>query len=86
MSELRVLTERMVAHPSDSHTMERYLATGGYEAAKASIGRTRDDLVDLVKESGLIGRGGAGFSAGMKWSFMAPARPAYLVVNGDESE
>ena len=86
MNELRVLTERMVAHPADSHTMERYLATGGYEAAKASIGRTRDELVDLVKESGLIGRGGAGFSAGMKWSFMAPARPSYLVVNGDESE
>ncbi len=86
MNELRVLTERMVAHPSDSHTMERYLATGGYEGARASIGRTRDELVDLVKESGLIGRGGAGFSAGMKWSFMAPARPSYLVVNGDESE
>ncbi len=86
MNELRVLTERMVEHPTDSHTMERYLATGGYEAAKASLGKTRDELVDLVKESGLIGRGGAGFSAGMKWSFMAPARPSYLVVNGDESE
>lgn len=86
MNELRVLTERMVDHPTDSHTMERYLATGGYEAARSVIGRTRDELVEIVKESGLIGRGGAGFSAGMKWSFMAPARPSYLVVNGDESE
>ncbi len=86
MTELRVLTARMVEHPTDSHTLERYLATGGYEGARASLTRTRDDLVGLVKESGLIGRGGAGFSAGMKWSFMAPARPSYLVVNGDESE
>ena len=56
MSELRVLTERMVAHPTDSHTMDRYLATGGYEGARASIGQTRDELVELVKESGLIGQ------------------------------
>jgi NADH-quinone oxidoreductase subunit F len=39
-----------------------------------------------VKKSGLLGRGGAAFSAGLKWSFLAPDRPAYLVVNGDESE
>jgi NADH-quinone oxidoreductase subunit F len=47
---------------------------------------TRDDLVEEVKASGLLGRGGAAFSAGLKWSFLAPARPSYLVVNGDESE
>jgi NADH-quinone oxidoreductase subunit F len=81
-----VLTRRMNEHPTDSHTMERYLATGGYEAARASLGRTRDELVETAKESGIIGRGGAGFPAGLKWSFLAPARPAYLVVNGDESE
>ncbi len=80
------LTRRMNAHPTDSHTMERYLATGGYEAARGVIGRTRDELVETVKESGVIGRGGAGFPAGVKWSFMAPARPAYLAVNADESE
>jgi NADH-quinone oxidoreductase subunit F len=43
-------------------------------------------LVETVKASGLLGRGGAAFSAGLKWSFLAPARPAYLVVNADESE
>jgi NADH-quinone oxidoreductase subunit F len=80
------LTTRMNEHPADSHTMERYLATGGYEAARTATGKTRDELVDIVKESGVIGRGGAGFPAGMKWSFLAPARPSYLVVNGDESE
>jgi len=81
-----VLTQRMVDHPSDSHTLDRYQATGGYEAARTALGMTRDELVELVKESGLLGRGGAAFPAGMKWSFLAPERPAYLVVNADESE
>jgi NADH-quinone oxidoreductase subunit F len=82
----RVITKRMTEHPTDSHTMARYEATGGYAQAKVALGKTRDELVELVKASGLLGRGGAGFSAGMKWSFMAPARPSYLVINGDESE
>ena len=81
-----VVTQRMVEYPADSHTLERYRATGGYEAARKALGMTRDELVELVKASGLLGRGGAAFSAGMKWSFLAPERPAYLVVNGDESE
>ena len=81
-----VVTERMMEHPADSHTMERYEATGGYQAARQALGQTRDELVEIVKASGLLGRGGAAFSAGLKWSFLAPARPAYLVVNGDESE
>ncbi|MDH5372816.1 MAG: NADH-quinone oxidoreductase subunit F, partial [Acidimicrobiia bacterium] len=86
MNETLVLFKRMTDHPTDSHLIDRYLETGGYDQARVALGRTRDELVDLVKQSGLIGRGGAGFSAGMKWSFLAPARPAYLVVNGDESE
>jgi NADH-quinone oxidoreductase subunit F len=81
-----VVTRRMTDHPADSHTMERYLATGGYQQARRAAAMTRDELVELVKGSGLLGRGGAAFSAGLKWSFLAPARPAYLVVNGDESE
>ncbi|MDP3984999.1 MAG: NADH-quinone oxidoreductase subunit NuoF [Acidimicrobiia bacterium] len=82
----RVVTRRMVEHPADSHTIDRYLATGGYEQARRAAAMTRDELVELVKTSGLMGRGGAAFSAGLKWSFLAPARPAYLVVNADESE
>jgi NADH-quinone oxidoreductase subunit F len=82
----KLITKRMTDHPRDSHTLARYEATGGYVQAKKATEMTRDDLVDLVKESGLLGRGGAAFSAGMKWSFLAPARPSYLVVNGDESE
>jgi NADH-quinone oxidoreductase subunit F len=81
-----VVTERMTAHPADSHTLKRYQSTGGYEQAKRAAGMTRDHLVEEVKNSGLLGRGGAAFSAGLKWSFLAPGRPSYLVVNGDESE
>ncbi len=76
----------MVDHPADSHSIDRYEATGGYIQAKLALGMTRDELVETVKASGLLGRGGAAFSAGLKWSFLAPARPAYLVVNADESE
>ena len=81
-----LVTRRMVDHPADSHTIDRYESTGGYVQARRSVGMTRDDLVETVKASGLLGRGGAAFSAGLKWSFLAPARPAYLVVNADESE
>jgi NADH-quinone oxidoreductase subunit F len=76
----------MTEHPADSHTMRRYRATGGYDQARRALGMTRDQLVEEVKASGLLGRGGAAFSAGLKWSFLAPARPAYLVINADESE
>ncbi|MGQ0848900.1 MAG: NADH-quinone oxidoreductase subunit NuoF [Actinomycetota bacterium] len=81
-----IVTRRMTEHPTDSHTLDRYETTGGYVQAKRAVGMTRDELVELVKGSGLLGRGGAAFSAGLKWSFLAPARPSYLVVNGDESE
>ena len=81
-----VITRRMVDHPRDSHTLDTYRETGGYEAARTALGMTRDELVELVKESGLLGRGGAAFPAGVKWSFLAPERPAYLIVNADESE
>jgi NADH-quinone oxidoreductase subunit F len=76
----------MSEHPSDSHTLSRYLAAGGYQQARRAAGMTRDQLVELVKGSALLGRGGAAFSAGLKWSFLAPGRPSYLVVNADESE
>ncbi|MEX1124183.1 MAG: NADH-quinone oxidoreductase subunit NuoF [Acidimicrobiia bacterium] len=81
-----VVTRRMTDHPTDSHTIERYEATGGYQQAPRALGMTRDELVETVKSSGLLGRGGAAFSTGLKWSFLAPARPSYLVINADESE
>jgi NADH-quinone oxidoreductase subunit F len=61
---------------------------GDWDGTKELILRGRDWVVEHVKESGLRGRGGAGFPTGVKWSFMPKAsdRPCYLVVNADESE
>jgi len=82
-----ILTARMEAHPSDSHTLERYEATDGYAALRAALAdRSPEELREEVKAANLRGRGGAGFPAGVKWGFLAPAEPRYLVVNGDESE
>ncbi len=76
----------MTDHPTDSHTLNRYESTGGYIQAKRAMDSSREELVEEVKASRLLGRGGAAFSAGLKWSFLAPARPSYLVINADESE
>jgi NADH-quinone oxidoreductase subunit F len=69
-------------------TLEAYEATGGYGALKTALGMGQDDLIQLVKDSGLRGRGGAGFPTGMKWGFIPQdnPKPKYLVVNADESE
>jgi NADH-quinone oxidoreductase subunit F len=65
-----------------------YLRDGGYEQLKQALTLPRVDIVNKVKNSGLRGRGGAGFSCGLKWSFIKPdeKRPVYLICNADESE
>src|SRR4029453_9283748 len=71
----------------DSHTLTRYEATGGYQALRKALGLTPADVHEEVKTASLLGRGGAGFPAGVKWGFCpADVWPRYLVVNGDESE
>ncbi len=62
---------------------------GDWDKTRDILARGRDWIIEEIKESGLRGRGGAGFPAGLKWSFMpgeSDGRPAYLVVNADESE
>jgi NADH-quinone oxidoreductase subunit F len=65
-----------------------YERSGGYGALRKALGMQPDDLIQLVKDSGLRGRGGAGFPTGMKWGFIPQdnPNPKYLVVNADESE
>ena len=72
-----------------SWKLSRYEAAGGYRALrKALLGMTQAEVIALVKDAGLRGRGGAGFPTGMKWSFVPQdnPNPKYLVVNADESE
>src|ERR687895_469310 len=72
----------------DSAALASYRADGGYRAvAKALNEMTPAQVIDVVKSSGLRGRGGAGFPTGVKWTFLPPdGRPHYLCCNADESE
>ncbi|MFO1462720.1 MAG: NADH-quinone oxidoreductase subunit NuoF [bacterium] len=72
----------------DSHTLAVYESTGGYQGLKKLFAMQPKDVVEEVKQSGLRGRGGAGFPTGMKWSFVPQdnPKPKYLCVNADESE
>jgi len=70
------------------HILDVYKQNGGYQQAQRAIQMQSDDIINIVKASGLKGRGGAGFPTGLKWSFMPKEtdKPKYLCVNSDESE
>jgi NADH-quinone oxidoreductase subunit F len=79
------VTGYLTEHFADDafRTLDGYRSRGGYEAARTAITRMApSDVSETVKDAGLQGRGGAGFLAGLKWTFM----PKYLVCNADESE
>ena len=71
---------------ADSFTLARYLATGGYEGLKKALSMFPEQVAAEVDAASLLGRGGAGFPAGRKWSMLRKSAVSYLVVNGDESE
>ena len=85
--------ERVLLHyldqESDLCDIENYVADGGYATARRVLDEMAPvEVIDTVKESGLRGRGGAGFPTGMKWGFVArdTGKPVYLLCNADESE
>jgi NADH-quinone oxidoreductase subunit F len=80
----RIVTSRLGFE--DSFTLERYLATGGYDGLRKALSMTPEEVAAEVDTASLLGRGGAGFPAGRKWSMLRKAPTTYLVINGDESE
>jgi NADH-quinone oxidoreductase subunit F len=80
----RIVTSRVGLDAG--HTMAGYLATGGYTALRTALSMTPEAVAEEVDAASLLGRGGAGFPAGRKWSMLKKDPVTYLVVNGDESE
>jgi NADH-quinone oxidoreductase subunit F len=89
----------LVSHPDEvkivskrfgmgATNIDRYVELDGYKAVRKALGMQPDAIVNEVKNSGLRGRGGAGFNTGLKWSFVpkTSAKPKYILCNGDESE
>ena len=89
----------LVSHPDEvkivskrfgkgARSLDRYLELDGYKAVQKALGMGAEAVINEVKNSGLRGRGGAGFNTGLKWSFVPKqsAKPKYILCNGDESE
>ena len=81
-----VLSKRW--HIPDAWKIDVYEKLEGYQALRKALAAQPDDLIAMIKDSGLRGRGGAGFPTGMKWQFIPQndGKPHYLVVNADEGE
>src|SRR5215471_18870589 len=83
--EVKVVSRRF---GTGATNIDRYVELDGYKAVRKALGMEPDAIINEVKNSGLRGRGGAGFSTGMKWSFVPKQspKPKYILCNGDESE
>jgi len=86
VEELKILTKHM-DDPDQRHIVTA-MSRGAYKQLEKALGMTPKEVIELVKKSGLRGRGGAGFPAGLKWSFVPEKadKPKYLCVNADEGE
>jgi NADH-quinone oxidoreductase subunit F len=87
VTPMEPLLTRYVREPN-GYTLDFYVKTGGYQALKTALGMTPEAVVEAVKQSGLRGRGGAGFPTGLKWQFVdrKSPKPKYILCNADESE
>src|SRR6516162_8101548 len=98
-SKTRKRMPRLVSHPDEvkivskrfgqgAANIDKYIELGGYEAVKKCLAQSPEWIINEMKASNLRGRGGAGFSAGLKWSFVPrqSPKPKYVLINGDESE
>ena len=83
---VKILTKRYEL--DNGHTLSGYLDSGGFAGLRKAMDMPPADIIQLVKDSGLRGRGGAGFPTGVKWGFVPQdlGKPIYLVVNADEGE
>ncbi len=85
-----ILTPVLTAHwdQPDIFTIDGYRRAGGWRALPKALSMSRAEVITVVRNAGLRGRGGAGFATGVKWGFLPQGdnKPHYLVVNADESE
>lgn len=89
MPQYEKILLRNMEQPGYAGSLKEYEATGGYQALRKVVsGMPPDDIITMVKQSGLRGRGGAGFPTGVKWGFIPKDHPGprYLCCNADESE
>src|SRR5208283_1463709 len=88
MPEQRRIIFQHIGEPGYSNDLACYLRSGGYETLRQAVRRKPGELIEEVRMSGLRGRGGAGFSCGLKWSLVdrKSGKPIYLIANADESE
>ncbi|NIT14157.1 MAG: NADH-quinone oxidoreductase subunit F, partial [Candidatus Dadabacteria bacterium] len=86
MPELKII--RNYTERENSHTLQSYLSSGGYTALAKALKMDPEEIIEIIKKSGLRGRGGAGFPTGIKWGFIPrdTNKPVYLCCNADESE